>query len=117
MGMPNGWLGSWAAHANFPSYRNSLEADHGLPGGPSREQTPFGLSKLPSQSPSFVDGEAESGVIEVGAYRASLYDCRGCPLKSKCCPKASPRKVLRSLYEEARDAARAITASEAYAND
>jgi transposase len=49
------------------------------------------------------------------AYRASVYDCRHCPLKPKCCPKASHRKVLRSLYEEARDAARAITASEAYA--
>jgi transposase len=49
------------------------------------------------------------------AYRASVYDCRGCPLKPKCCPKASHRKVLRSLYEEARDAARAITASESYA--
>ncbi len=49
------------------------------------------------------------------AYRASVYDCRSCPLKPKCCPKASHRKVLRSLYEEARDAARAITASEAYA--
>ena len=85
--------------------------------GARHEQTPFGLLKLPSRSPSFVDGEAESGVIEVGAYRASVYDCRGCPLKSKCCPKASPRKVLRSLYEEARDAACAITASEAYAND
>ena len=49
------------------------------------------------------------------AYRASVYDCRGCPLKPKCCPKASHRKILRSLYEEARDVARAITAGEAYA--
>jgi len=49
------------------------------------------------------------------AYRASVYDRRRCPLKPKCCPKASHRKVLRSLYEEARDVARATTASEAYA--
>jgi hypothetical protein len=48
------------------------------------------------------------------AYLSSVYDCRRCPLKPKCCPKTPQRKVPRSLYEPARDAARAITATEAY---
>ncbi len=48
------------------------------------------------------------------AYLSSVYDCRGCPLKPKCCPKTPQRKVPRSIYEPARDAARAITATEAY---
>ena len=49
------------------------------------------------------------------AYLSSVYDCRQCPLKPKCCPKTPQRKVPRSIYEEARDVARAITATEAYA--
>ncbi len=48
------------------------------------------------------------------AYLSSVYDCRCCPLKPKCCPKTPQRKVPRSIYEPARDAARAITATEAY---
>jgi transposase len=51
---------------------------------------------------------------DMQAYLSSVYDCRRCPLKPKCCPKTPQRKVPRSLYEPARDAARAITATEAY---
>ena len=47
-------------------------------------------------------------------YLASVYDCRSCPLKPTCCPKTPQRKVQRSLYEHARDVARAIAATEAY---
>jgi len=48
-------------------------------------------------------------------YLASLYDCRQCPLKPSCCPKAPQRKVLRSIYEPARDVARALSKTEAFA--
>lgn len=41
-------------------------------------------------------------------YRASKYDCTPCPLKPRCCPKEPARKIPRSLYEGARDMARAI---------
>jgi len=41
-------------------------------------------------------------------YRASKYDCDGCALKPRCCPKAPARKVPRSVYEGARDMARGI---------
>jgi Transposase DDE domain len=46
-------------------------------------------------------------------YLASTSDCRGCPLKVRCCPKASFRRIPRSIYEEARDVARALAKIEA----
>jgi transposase len=48
-------------------------------------------------------------------YRASKYDCDTCELKSRCCPKMPARKVPRSIYEHARDVARDIAKTEAYA--
>ncbi|MGA8958200.1 MAG: IS1182 family transposase [Pseudolabrys sp.] len=41
-------------------------------------------------------------------YRASTSDCQGCVFKAQCCPKASFRRIPRSIYEEARDIARAL---------
>ena len=45
-------------------------------------------------------------------YRASKYDCDGCALKPRCCPKAPARNVPRSIYEGARDMARGIAKTE-----
>jgi transposase len=45
-------------------------------------------------------------------YRASKYDCDVCTLKPRCCPTAPARKVPRSIYEGARDIARAIAKTE-----
>jgi transposase len=47
-------------------------------------------------------------------YLASTSDCRGCPLKGRCCPKAPFRRIPRSVYEEARDVARALAKTEAF---
>src|SRR5271157_5421308 len=47
-------------------------------------------------------------------YRASKLDCDLCPLKMRCCPKAPARKIPRSIYEEARDVARALGKTEAF---
>jgi transposase len=47
-------------------------------------------------------------------YRARTHDCGPCPLKSKCCPKAPERKIQRSIYEEARDVARALAKTAAF---
>lgn len=47
-------------------------------------------------------------------YRASLYDCQVCPLKSNCCPNMNSRKIDRSPHEPARDVARAIGKTDAY---
>jgi transposase len=48
------------------------------------------------------------------SYLASVNDCRICPLKDRCCPNTPQRKVTRSIYEPARDVARAIAKTEAY---
>jgi transposase len=47
-------------------------------------------------------------------YRASTLDCAACAFKARCCPKEPARKLLRSIYEEARDVARAIAKTEAF---
>jgi transposase len=47
-------------------------------------------------------------------YRASKRNCDVCPLKMQCCPKEPARKILRSIYEEARDVARALAKTEAF---
>jgi Transposase DDE domain len=48
-------------------------------------------------------------------YRASTRDCAACAFKTRCCPKEPSRKILRSIYEEARDIARALAKTEAFA--
>jgi transposase len=47
-------------------------------------------------------------------YIASTSDCRICPLKARCCPNAPLRRIPRSIYEEARDVARALAKTEAF---
>jgi len=47
-------------------------------------------------------------------YLASTSDCRGCPLKAQCCPKEPSRRIPRSIYEEARDVARALAKTKAF---
>jgi transposase len=48
-------------------------------------------------------------------YRASTSDCGPCPLKSRCCPISPQRKVPRDVNEDARDVARALARTEAFA--
>ena len=47
-------------------------------------------------------------------YRASKYDCQECLLKKFCCPTEPTRKVLRHIYEGARDLARELALTDAY---
>ena len=54
----------------------------------------------------------ENGMLR---YRASKFDCETCALKARCCPKAPARKLLRSIHEGARDMARDIARTDAYA--
>ena len=51
---------------------------------------------------------------ETVLYRASTYDCGPCPLRPKCCPNAPERRIPRSIYEEARDVARALAKTAAF---
>ena len=45
-------------------------------------------------------------------YFADRRNCQACPLKVRCCPNSKRRKVTRSLYEPARDVARALAQTE-----
>ena len=48
-------------------------------------------------------------------YRSSKPVCDACSLKPKCCPGQAMRKIVRSIHEGARDMAREIAKTEAYA--
>ncbi len=48
-------------------------------------------------------------------YFTSITNCRHCPLKQQCCPKSPQRKIARSIHEAARDVARQIATTDAYA--
>ena len=68
---------------------------------------------VPSRASSLhTTGRIHDG--ETVLYRARTHDCGPCPLKPKCCPKAPERKIPRSIYEGARDAARALADTEAF---
>jgi hypothetical protein len=47
-------------------------------------------------------------------YRSRAADCASCPLKARCCPNTPFRKIPRSLYEAARDVARALRNTKRY---
>jgi len=47
-------------------------------------------------------------------YRSSVYDCKGCELKSWCCPNTTHRKIARQVNEAARDVARQIATTPRY---
>ena len=51
---------------------------------------------------------------ETRLYRSRTSDCDRCALKPKCCPKATFRKIPRSIHEGARDAARALAGTAAF---
>ncbi len=52
---------------------------------------------------------------ETYRYLTRLTVCRDCTLKEQCCPKSPQRKVTRSIHEAARDVARDIATTDAYA--
>jgi IS5 family transposase len=58
------------------------------------------------------DGLTKAGTL---LYFAKKHDCDACALKPKCCPNMPARKIGRSIHEAARDKARAITKTAAYA--
>ncbi|PLW78481.1 hypothetical protein C0081_04100 [Cohaesibacter celericrescens] len=48
-------------------------------------------------------------------YGAAKADCEACSLRQQCCPKGTPRRLLRSKYEGARQMARDIAETDDYA--
>ena len=47
-------------------------------------------------------------------YNASKRDCDRCHLKMQCCPSDLSRRLLRSIYEESRNVARALACTSAF---
>ncbi len=58
------------------------------------------------------DGLTKDGTM---IYFARKQDCHACALKPQCCPNVPARKIARSVHEAARDKARAIAKTGAYA--
>jgi transposase len=48
-------------------------------------------------------------------YRSQKGECDQCPLKLRCCPNTPQRKIRRDINEEARDVARALYDTSAFA--
>jgi hypothetical protein len=48
-------------------------------------------------------------------YLASVPECRTCPLKATCCPNIPARRIVRDVNEAARDVARDLAKTEAFA--
>ncbi len=47
-------------------------------------------------------------------YASRQSDCAACPQKTRCCPNTPTRKIRRSIYEPARDVARAVAKTRRY---
>jgi transposase len=47
-------------------------------------------------------------------YKSRQSECAKCPMKSSCCPNTAYRKITRSIYESARDVARALAKTRRY---
>ena len=47
-------------------------------------------------------------------YRSRIKDCATYPLKARCCPNTSFRKIARSVHESSRDVARQIAKTPEY---
>lgn len=60
--------------------------------------------------------DTDAGITKANtiSYRASKFDCEACPFKQRCCPNTPYCKVSRSVYEAARDVARAVAKTPAY---
>jgi transposase len=84
----------------------------------SREDFTFDKKRNVYTCPAGKTLKTTGKVVDDGetiVYRASTNDCGPCPLKHQCCPKTPERKVTRSIYEEARDVARALAKTAAFA--
>lgn len=90
-----------------PNFTYDAEQDtYTCPGGKELKQNRRAFTKAREQKAD------EHGMIR---YRARKGDCDVCELKTRFCPKAPARKVLRSIYEPSRDRARAIARTTEYA--
>jgi transposase len=63
---------------------------------------------------TFSEPRTGIGQDQTVRYHARRQDCEGCRLKEQCCPNTLRRKVTRSVFEAARDVARAVAETPSY---
>ena len=98
---------------HIPVIDKSKREDGSLSRAKTSRSTRIAMSMCAQQGKLLhTTGRIHDGVTVL--YRARTHDCGACPLKPKCCPKAPERKIPRSIYEDARDAARALADTEAF---
>jgi len=73
-----------------------------------------GGNRLQSRRRNFKQSRSPVTKANTIIYRSSQHDCRTCPLKTKCCPNSTFRKIVRSIYESSRDVARDIGETQEY---
>jgi hypothetical protein len=73
---------------------------------------PQGLP-LKSNWPQFKNPRTHITQADTIVYRANSKYCGICPQKSNCCPNTTHRKVVRSIYEGARNVPRKIAETNA----
>jgi hypothetical protein len=100
-----------SGYVNFPHTKLALTAAHlSAHSYALSTKTPLMVSKTLSSilSRTFILARRGSRIHDgrTVLYRASKYDCTGCPLKPKCTPNAPQRKIPRYVNEHARDFAR-----------
>jgi len=107
-----GWLVGAGITPHIPVWEKALRDD----GTFSRSDFSFDKERNEYRCPN---GKAlrTTGRVHDGRtilYRASKRDCDPCPLKARCCPNVTWRKVPRDVNEEARDLARALMKTPEY---
>ena len=98
---------------HIPVFDKSRRDDRLIRAEKTSRSTPVATSMLPARQAAAHDRPASMMAGRL-LYRARTSDCvLPCPLKARCCPKA-PERNPRSIYEDARDVARALAGTEAF---
>lgn len=107
------WLLDRGIEPHIPVWDKSKRSD----GSFSRDDFSFDgdadLYRCPAGKMLKTTGRVHEGTTLY--YRASTLDCAACPLKPRCCPKTPARRIPRDVNEAARDHARSLVDTEAYA--
>jgi hypothetical protein len=106
------WLIRQDIEPHIPVWNMSRRKDGTFSRGDFAYDAEANLYRCPGGKTLKTTGRVHDGKTIL--YRASKVDCDRCPLKQRCCPKASVRKVPRDINEAARDHARSLVDTEPY---
>jgi transposase len=109
---------AWLVHEkgiepHVPVFDHSARNDGTFSRDEFRYDAKHDIVHCPGGKPMHTSGTPVNGGTTL-YYRASKYDCNGCALKPRCCPKEPQRRVPRSIHEGARDLARDLTKTDAW---